>query len=90
LADAGSGGITGSQVAEALGTSKTTALEHLSALRAAGVAELTGGGRGSRFVIARTDHRRAVADLRARMARITKDAGTADGYLDEGHVWQQA
>jgi hypothetical protein len=47
------GGTSSAQAAEALGVSKTTALGYLSALRDAGIADLTGGGRGSKFILAR-------------------------------------
>jgi biotin operon repressor len=41
-------GTTSSQAGTALGMSKTLAWEHLTALRKQGIAEMTGGGRGSR------------------------------------------
>jgi hypothetical protein len=47
------GGVSSAQAADALGISKTTALGYLTALRDAGVADMTGGGRSSRFILAR-------------------------------------
>lgn len=49
------GGTTASQAGAALGKSRASAKRYLSALRGQGVAELTGGGRGSRWRLARTE-----------------------------------
>jgi len=55
LALLAAGGASSSQAAAAAGISKSTAHEYLSALRDAGVAELTAPrGRSSRFILART------------------------------------
>ena len=53
LALLAAGGTSSAQAAAALGVSKTTALGYLSVLRDAGIADLAGGGRGSKFVLAR-------------------------------------
>jgi IclR helix-turn-helix domain len=45
-------GITSSQAAEAIGKSKPHAHRYLSALRARGVAQMDGGGRGAKFRLA--------------------------------------
>ena len=48
-------GTTASAAGLALGKSKSTALDYLTALRDQGIAELTGGGRGSRFRLVRAE-----------------------------------
>jgi DNA-binding transcriptional ArsR family regulator len=47
-------GTTASQAAMAIGMSKSTAKNYLTALREAGLAEAYGGGRGSRWRLARS------------------------------------
>ena len=48
-------GTTASAAGLALGKSKSSALDYLTALRDQGIAEKTGGGRGSRFRLVRAE-----------------------------------
>ena len=86
-------GTTAGAAGLALGKSKSSALDYLTALRDRGIAEKTGGGRGSRFRLARAEpaaapEPRPYTTIEA-LAQAVHD-GLADASDEQREVLEQA